>query len=445
MMAVTILAGLVTLWATARMSPPELRPWTLLAVGLGGPLWFFAVSGWEHAQAVSCGAVAFAVAMQGPGERRAAIAGAALGFGVTQRDEVLLLAPGLLAVLWVQARSWRPLAAAAAAVAGVVLAATAVDVWWFGRPPAAHLRHAVHILRGAWLGTEAGTDVPSLHPFTMRERYETVIRYWLVGYGNDLMIAVYAAGLAVALLVRVVWRTPAALPGVVGAIAALALIDLAEVLSEPKWARRHAARLAVKLRLRDPAAAARTPVDGDARGARLHRGRAPCWHGGVDTTGGKGLGPRLLLPLFPMLAVASVSSIRDYLTAPARIKRVIGAAGAGLLAVALVVHAAGTIPAYVGRNRDDGSAMMAVETSPERIVVTDDMFTAQLLMPLYFRKVLYVAEAPPLARDLAERLDRAHLGSVLLVSRDEPSLGLAPLRLDRVERRGRFVIQHWTR
>jgi hypothetical protein len=320
-----------------------------------------------------------------------------------------------------------------------------VDVWWFGRPPAAHLRHAVHILRGAWLGTEAGTDVPSLRPFTMRERYETVIRYWLVGYGNDLMIALYAAGLAVALLVRLVWRTPAALLVWVGAIAALALMDLAELLAEPKW-------LAGMLRVSPYFVFAILPPPRGRRWTATHAAlvfTAGAYlvlaYGGVDTTGGKGLGPRLLLPLFPMLAVASVSSIREYLTAPARIERVIGAAGAGLLAVALVVHAAATIPAYVARNRDDGSAMMAVKTSPERVVVTDDMFTAQLLMPLYFSKVLYVAEVPSLARDLADRLDRARLGSVLLVSRDEPTLGLAPLRLDRVERRGRFVIQHWTR
>ena len=41
-----------------------------------------------------------------------------------------------------------------------------------------------------------------------------------------------------------------------------------------------------------------------------------------DTTGGKSLGPRLLLPLFPMLTVASIESIRDYLRAPGRTDRV---------------------------------------------------------------------------------------------------------------------------
>jgi len=446
MIVVTILAGIVTLWATARMSEPVLRPYTLLAAGLAGPLWFFAVSGWEHAQAVACGAAAFALAMQASSPLRAGLAGAVLALGVTQRDEVLLLAPGLLVVLWVRTRSWPALAAAAGAAGVVVLAATAVDVWWFGRPPAAHLRHAAHIVRrGSWLGGEPGTDVPSLRPFTARQRYETVIQYWLLGYGNNRAIAWFTAGLAGALLLRFVWRIPAGLLVWIAALMVLAFMDLEEVVRAPKW-------LAGMLRVSPFFVFAILPPPRERRWTAMHGALVITSsvylllaYAGADTTGGKGLGPRLLLPLFPMLAVASVSSIRDYLSAPQRIERWIGAAGALLLAVALVIHAAGTIPAYVARNRDDGSAMMAVKASPERIVVADDMFTAQLLMPLYFRKVLYLADAQPSGRDLAERLDRARLGSVLLVSRREPALDLAPLRLGQVERHGRFVLQHWTR
>jgi hypothetical protein len=445
MMAVTILAGLLTLWATARMSAPDVRPWALLAVGLAGPLWFFAVSGWEHAQAVAFAAVAFAAAMQPPGARTATIAGAMLGLGVTQRDEVLLLAPGLLAVLWVQARSWRPLAMAAAAAAAVILASTAVDVWWFGRPPAAHLRHAVHIVRGAWLGSEPGTDVPSLQPFTMRQRYETVVWYWLLGHGSDRIAALVAIGFAAALAVRLIWKTPAGLLVWLAAIVTLAAIDLVELLRAPKW-------LAGMLRVSPYFVFAMLPPPRGGRWTPTHAALVftaavyiALAFAGVDTTGGKGLGPRLLLPLFPMLAVASVSAIRDYLSAPSRLERIIGMTGAALLGMSLVVHAAGTIPAYIARNRDDGSAMMTVKMSPERVVVADDMFTAQLLMPLYFSKVLYLAEVQPVAGDLAGRLDRARMGSVLLVSREEPRVTLAPLRLGEVERRGRFVIQHWTR
>ena len=300
-------------------------------------------------------------------------------------------------------------------------------------------------MRGTWLGTEPGTDVPSLRPFTPRERYETVVRYWLLGYGNDRVIVLYALGLAAALVLRLVWRIPTGLLVWLGAIGALAVIDLAETVRAPKW-------FPGMLRVSPFFVFAILPPPRATRWTATHAAlvfTAAAYlllaYGGVDTTGGKGLGPRLLLPLFPMMAVASVSSIRDYLSAPAPIERAMGAFGALLVVVALVVHSAGTIPVYVGRNREDASAMMAVKASPEQIVVSDDVFTAQLLMPLYFQKVLYVAEVPALARDLAERLDRARMGSVLLVSRDEPRLGLAPLRLDRVERRGRFVIQHWTR
>jgi hypothetical protein len=327
----------------------------------------------------------------------------------------------------------------------VILASTAVDVWWFGRPPAAHLRHAVHIVRGAWLGSEPGTDVPSLQPFTMRQRYETVVWYWLLGHGSDRIAALVAIGFAAALAVRLIWKTPAGLLVWLAAIVTLAAIDLVELLRAPKW-------LAGMLRVSPYFVFAMLPPPRGGRWTPTHAAlvfTAAAYialaFAGVDTTGGKGLGPRLLLPLFPMLAVASVSAIRDYLSAPFRLERVIGVTGAALLGLSLIAHAAGTIPAYIARNRDDGSAMMTVKTSPERVVVADDMFTAQLLMPLYFSKVLYLAEVQPVASDLAGRLDRARMGSVLLVSREEPRVTLAPLRLGEVERRGRFVIQHWTR
>ena len=61
-------------------------------------------------------------------------------------------------------------------------------------------------------------------------------------------------------------------------------------------------------------------------------------YAGVDTTGGKSLGPRLLLPLFPMLTVASIASIRDYLGAAARTDRWIGHIGVLLVAMTAAIH-----------------------------------------------------------------------------------------------------------
>ena len=50
-------------------------------------------------------------------------------------------------------------------------------------------------------------DVPALQAFTLRERYDTVVVYWLLGYGTDRIVAAIAAGLAVALLIRLRWRS----------------------------------------------------------------------------------------------------------------------------------------------------------------------------------------------------------------------------------------------
>ena len=111
----------------------------------------------------------------------------------------------------------------------------------------------------------------------------------------------------------------------------------------------------------------------------------------------------------------------------------------------LVIHAAGTIPAYVARNRDDGAAIQAVAASPERIVVSDDMFTAQLLMPLYFRKIILLADRPDLASALGAKMAAERVGAVILVSRGDPRVRLDPLRMIAVEQKGRFVIQHWSR
>ena len=96
------------------------------------------------------------------------------------RDEVLLLLPGVLLALWWQSRTVRTIAAAVGAMLVPLVCAAAVEVLWFQRPAAAHLRHAVHLVqRAAHLTDAANPDVPVLVPLTMRDRYETVVQYWL--------------------------------------------------------------------------------------------------------------------------------------------------------------------------------------------------------------------------------------------------------------------------
>jgi hypothetical protein len=465
----SIAGAVVTLGAAARLAPPDLRVPVLLALGLGSPLWFFAVSGWEHAPAVALGSAAFALAVRAgradptvrirslgsdPGRRSTYSAGTAVavgilvGTGAVLRDEVILLVPGVLAVLWWRSRSLRTVAAAAGAAMVPLIIAAGVEVAWFHRPAAAHLRHAVHLVQRAAHLTEApNPDVPVLTPFTLRDRYATIVQYWLLGYGNNWLIGSLCAALIVAaVLQRTVWSSIPLLVWLT-AIVALAAVDLREVVTAPKW-------LAGLHRCSPYLVFAVMPLpfgstgNGWLRPAILLTAAAYLLiaFAGIDTTGGKALGPRLLLPLLPLLAVSAVMGIGAYLHGPAGVDRAIGAIGVGLVSMAVAIHVLGCIPAYYSRNGDDFKGLQSVAGSGERVIVADDEFTAQLLLPLYYRRILLLADTPEASRRLGAALASQRLGSLLVVTRwSDTPIDLAPFRKRRTERRGRMTLQFWER
>ena len=419
----------------------------LFAVGVASPLWFYAVSGWEHAPAIALSSLAFACVLRGPEGWAPFLAGLCLGAGATLRDEVLLLAPGLLLAGWMRTRT--P-GAVVLIVAGLLVplgCAAGFEVLWFKRPLAAHLRHAVHLLQTALHVTDApNPDVPVLRPLSLRERYETVVRSWLMGYGQDLWIGIYVSGLAAALAFRW-WRgSSAGLLVWLAAVIGLAALDLHELVTAPKWLAglHRVSPLSGGLRcfrcLAGRSGAAGTvPVVLITTGAYLALAFV-----GADTSGGKALGPRLLLPLLPLLAVAAVSTIWRYRSAASATDRWVGYAGLVLIVMSASMHLLGTIPAYVERNRGDAEAVVAVARSPERIVVADDAFTAQLLFPLYYRKIVFLADTPELGQQLGEMLKAQRIAGAVVVSRQEqPSIALSPLVPDRLEQRGRMALRYW--
>jgi hypothetical protein len=137
---------------------------------------------------------------------------------------------------------------------------------------------------------------------------------------------------------------------------------------------------------------------------------------GTDTTGGKSLGPRLLLPLLPLLTVSALVVIRSYLRSTDSIDRLVGLVGVGFVLIAVAIHTGGTIRAYVQRNVDDSSVVLTLSSSPERIVVADDMFTAQLLPVLpEDHPSGRLGGAWPQTRRLARR---ASVAGAMLVSRN---------------------------
>ncbi len=454
LIVLSLLSAAVVLVASCGLAPPNYRLAIVLAVGLGGPLWFYAVSGWEHAPAVALGTAAFAWALRSPAASSAApwIAGALIGAGATLRDEVMLLAPGLLLTIWFRDRGWRPIAKAAAGVLIPLAIAAVVEVWWFERPAAAHLRHAVHLLQSAvGVTDQPNPDVPVLRPMTPRERYDTVVVYWMFGRGTDPQVAGFVAALIAALFIRWKWRSSAGLLVWLVAFGVTAAGDLWEVITAPKW-------LAGLVRVSPfvvfsvlPFAVGRSNAGrGEERWLPLAFGLTALIYvlialAGVDTSGGKSLGPRLLLPLHPLLSVSAILVMATYLRSSAAVDRAVGWVGVSLVAMAMAIHLGGTIPAYRQRNADDASAVLAAASSPERIVVADDMFTAQLLFPLYNHKIVLLADTSESGARLGELLAAGRTGALLVSRNSPPAVSLPPLRLRQTEVRGRMVLQQWSR
>ena len=444
---VSILSGALILYCAGKIAPPRQAIPVMVMLGIGGPLWFYAVSGWEHAPGVALSTAAFACAVRLRGSGAAFAAGALLGGGAALRDEAVLLAPGLLVCLWMARRDLRPLAAAVAGLVMVLASAAAVEVFWFSRPAAAHLRHAVHFLQSALhLTGEPNLEVPVLRQFTLKNKYEAVVNYWLFGTSRNDIIALFAIGYVAAIAVRAKWRSSAGILLWLCGLSLVAMADLWEVLRAPKWLAGlvHVAPWAAFAILPPAAAGSRQPlVRMIAVTAAVYLASAFL---GADTDGGKSLGPRLLLPLVPLLAVAAAIRIDEYRDAPGRLNRAIAAVGIFLVAAGVAFHLGGTVRAYHYRNQDDASAVLAIAALPDRIVVADDAATAQLLMPLYFRRIILLADTDALGRQLGQLLTDQRVPGVVVVSRrPAPLVDLAPLRLESTEQKGRMRVQRWRR
>ena len=460
MRLLSLLSCALTLWATWQLSPRGWGAALPIVIGLATPLWFYAVIESEHAPAVALAACAFALVL-GRGDGRLSsgarlssrpytaplIAGLALGAAAAIRDESVLLVPGLLLACWARTRSWYAVGVALSGCIFSLSAAAAVEVWWFSRPAAAHLRHAVHILRVALqLTSRPNQELPELHPLSLGERWAYVGQYWTFGTDRDAVIAGFAALTAIAIAARAYFKSAWPLVPMLAALIAAAGYDVYHLMTAPKWVP-GLYRLSPFLVF---AIVAPPPETTDRWLWRISLFSLVSYlviaFAGVDTSGGKSLGPRLLLPLLPLLVASAWRTIDDFRRAPRPADRIAGAGGLALVALALAIHTGAAIPAYIVRSNEDASAMRVIRNSPERVIVTDDMYTAQQILPMYYSRVILLAETPPAGHELGATLASQRIASVMLVSRrpDAP-ITLPPLHLADEVQQGRFRIQYWRR
>ena len=450
MRLLSLLSVAFTSWAAWRLSPRGWAGATMpLVIGLATPLWFYGVIESEHAPAVAFAALSFLVALSGGtiSPRRAAAAGLILGAAASIRDESVLLVPGLVLACWSRGRGWRTAAWAVGGCVATLAFAATVEVLWFGRPMAAHLRHAVHILRVALRMTNRpNEELPELQPLTLRQRWDYVGQYWVFGGGSDALVISLAALLGICVAARAWTRNAWALLPALAALIGIGAFDLFHLLREPKW-------VPGLYRLSPFLAFALVPPPADVRDRWLWRvslfslvSYVVLAFAGVDTSGGKSLGPRLLLPLLPLLVAASWRNVADFLASARPGERVAGMCGIALTMLALGIHLGAAIPAYVVRSNEDASAMRTIRSSPERVIVSDDMYTAQQILPMYYNRVILLAETPPAGHEIGLALERERIPGALMVSRN-PDLptGLPPLHLVETVQRGRFYIQYWRR
>ena len=167
----------------------------------------------------------------------------------------------------------------------------------------------------------------------------------------------------------------------------------------------------------------------------------------TSTTGGASLGPRLLVPILPLLAAAAWDGLDSYREArPGRPEqRIAWLLGLLLLAGSVVMQVGVAAPAYIAFNKAERQAVRWLEQSSAPVIV-DSTFTTSVAYPVYLRRPVLLAETQGKADDVASRLAAQGTASVLVVSRERrQDLQFAPFRLVETQRTAHTVVQRWVR
>lgn len=405
---------------------PRRMPVWLLA--LATPVWFYAIANGEPALSLAASTAAFAVALSGSGPRTDLVAGVLLGVAATVREEAMLLVPGLVVARALTVGGRLRLWALLGAFAGPVLVMALVDWAWLGRPPLAHLRHAVPMLDAVL--PRARAVLPHLATLPWFERYQTIVGYWLVG-GGPIVEWSLAAGVGAAFLSRGRAVGPVVLAVFLAALAAYHLRIVIGLLPAPR-SEEGLLRLAPFLIFAALPAAPATPLSRVRTTALVTTvafliGAALT----LTTTGGKGFGPRLTVGLWPLLVAAAWDALVSWRSwqGSRAVRGVIIASGSVLIACAVMMQLAIALRPWANRQREDVAALAFVRALPDQVIVIDDMLELQVVATEYLNRTVLMVARPDDWAVLGERLaDAGVTRFTVLATRAHDRDVVAPFR-----------------
>ena len=408
------------------------------------PLWFYALGGTSHPVGLALASAAVLVAVGG---EHVFVAGLLLGLSSTLRDETLALVPGLLAIGAWQWRKPGPLARLVAGIAVPVVLVAVVDQSLYGRPAAAHLLHAI---RGTLFPDEAAGAMAVLRSMPWLERLDVVLVYWIDGR-TLTHVAVFTCAVALAAAVR--YRTGSFW----GAVPVLVLVladtgsDLVSMVDAPR-------RLPGLLRLAPFLVFALLPQAEAPPGQSQRRAWALTLAGSfvfvavmtTNTSGGKPLGPRLLLPVWPLLAAAAWQGVRGHALAWGKgsSHRVLAAGGAALVVSGFVINAVMLMPLYRAVEADALRAARYLAGTTEEVVVMGSPFAIDPVIAVYPTRSVMLASSIADGHEIARRLHEGRVRRFLFVrrnDRDDLVADFPPFAVSDESVFGRWVVQRWTR
>ena len=437
----SVLSGGMVLFATSLIPEPRYGLGSVVMLGAATPLWFYCILPWEHAPALALSTLAVAVVCRAHRAASLAAAGFLCGVAPLLRDEFLVLVP-FVALLTAVKHGWRRglLLACLAGVPTVVFGA--VDVFVFGRPVAAHLVHAVRPLAAI---TAGGAAVPLMPDWSAMTRVQIAIGDWIFGFQPNVWLLSCALLLAGIALFAAARQKAQAVLAIVTIVLIFHLNDLATYLTAPAF-------VAGLFRVSPVLIFAILPMAPLYRSSSVRRWSLVvsglyllALSATTNTDGGVQVGPRLLLPILPFLAMAAWEGLASYRSSTAVGERLVWRLGVVLACGSLAMQTTVAGRKYYDLNSTERQAVAWLSATTEPVIVVDSTHTMSVAVHAVEGRSVVMAQTQEVATRLARVMSEHHVHAFAFVAREHrPDPDFPGFMISRVQSTPFTRILHWT-